>query len=746
MTSTTSGLQTSWGKQESSNAANISANKPTTSSKDETMSASLLHRLAGPSTGKAGLARDQTEITKVIAEASEGSKFYQNEKRKDEELSKKIESILKQRDEFIAAGADIPRLEALADRALVELEATRDLTQYIVHIDMDSFYASVETLDDPSLIGKAFAVGGGVLTTASYAARVFGVRSGMPEYIAKKLCPHLLVVKNRFWRYSELSGQVMGILRRFDPTMDPAGTDEAYLNITAYCQENNISANECVQKIRGTILEETKLTASAGIAPNKACLPNKQGTHMAKILQMLAKICSEKNKPNGQFCLQFDPQVIRDFMNTLPIRRIPGIGRVSERLLDSIGIKTCGDIHTHRATLALLDKHFHMYEKLEIYLGLGSNVVKPWPREARKSVGAERTFQTISDPAMIHAKLEHVAQELEEDLERLGYAGHTVTLKIKLDTFEGMHLASSSGGKTLNGQRDPVRSRAKSAQKPVRKYDELVSIGEELLAHELPLKLRLLGLRVTGLKDLRAPEHGIKRFFGQTGDAPSRPTKRRKFGDEAGMNDSSDARDPIWIEDDDASDTGEQNKGKRAASATPERPRTHPLLDVERAPRASSHEPMPSQELASPTRPNVSTKQNKSKNVPSSSSLEKAQPRKSETVAKPLQTKPSPSSREATLGFKVQQEQHVCPICSKTLQTDNAGFNAHIDWCLSRSAILEASATGDSDKQGGKKMVTGENSGVSGKKGGSKEVPRVRGRDKSGDGKRDIWSAWKQTS
>ncbi|KAG8810363.1 hypothetical protein FRC19_004586, partial [Serendipita sp. 401] len=610
------------------------------------MSASLLHRLAGPSTGKAGLARDQTEITKVIAEASEGSKFYQNEKRKDEELSKKIEMMLQLRDQLIAAGADMPGLEAVADKALAELEASRDLTQAIVHIDMDSYYASVEMLDNPSLIGKTFAVGGGVLTTASYAARTFGVRSGMPEYIAKKLCPHLIVVKNRFHRYSELSGQVMNILRRFDPTMDPAGTDEAYLNITPYCKTNNVSPDECVRKIRQIILEETKLTASAGIAPNK----------------MLAKISSEKNKPNGQYCLQFDPEIIRDFMKTLPIRRVPGIGRVSERLLDSIGIRTCGDIYTHRATLALLDKHFHLHEKLEIFLGLGSNVVKPWPRESRKSVGAERTFQTISDPAMIHAKLEHVAQELEEDLERLGYAGHTVTLKLKLDTFEGMRLTSSSEEKGLNGQRDLVRSRAKSAHKPLRKYDELLSIGEELLAHELPLKLRLLGLRVTNLKDLRAPEHGIKRFFGQAaGEGSLRLTKRRKLDIDTEIGES---KDPIWVEDDDEDDNDNERKGgKRAATATPERPKSQSLAGVERMARASSHEPMPSQEFVTPKRRNESDKKkfededmkkSSSSNIPGKNQV--PQPRKSGPTGKSAQAQLSSSSKGIVP--RVQQEQH----------------------------------------------------------------------------------------
>ncbi|CAG8742609.1 4602_t:CDS:2, partial [Acaulospora colombiana] len=246
----------------------------------------LLHRLAGPSTGKAGLAVDQTEITRIIAEASEGSKFYQNEKRKDEELNKKIDALLKQRDELLSM-ADIrtskiksigafkmvfyeARLELMADKMIAELEATRDLSQIIVHIDMDSFFASVEMLDDPTLVGKPFGVGGNsVLSTASYEARKFGVRSGMATYIAKKLCPGLIVVGSHYSRYSEVSKAVMDILRRFDPEMDPAGTDEAYLNITEYCETHNLTAEECVEMIRKTIHEETKLTASAGIAPNK---------------------------------------------------------------------------------------------------------------------------------------------------------------------------------------------------------------------------------------------------------------------------------------------------------------------------------------------------------------------------------------------------------------------------------------------------------------------------------------------
>ncbi|KAF7793928.1 hypothetical protein EIP86_005050 [Pleurotus ostreatoroseus] len=135
---------------------------------------------------------------------------------------------------------------------------------------MDAFYASVELLDNPDLLGKPFAVGHGVVSTASYEARKYGVRSGMPEFIAKKLCPQLIVVSVHFPRYMEMSRQVMDIFRRYDPTMHAAGCDEGYLNVTRYCEEHVLSADDCVQKMRDEVCKETKLTVSAGIAPNKA--------------------------------------------------------------------------------------------------------------------------------------------------------------------------------------------------------------------------------------------------------------------------------------------------------------------------------------------------------------------------------------------------------------------------------------------------------------------------------------------
>ncbi|KAF7298225.1 IMS-domain-containing protein [Mycena chlorophos] len=465
-------------------------------------SASLVKRLAGPSTGKAGLAQDQSEINRIIAEASKGSKFYDREKQKDKELTAKIKTLLAQRDALLARTPDLSRIQAKADQILLKLKAERDLSQTIVHFDLDSFFASVEVLNDPSLAGKAFAVGHSVISTASYEARKFGVRSGMATFIAKKLCPHLLMVDHGVTSYSEMSRKVMEICKRYDPQMCPAGCDEGYLNITAYCAERNISADDAVQHLRTAVYEETQLTVSAGIAPNL----------------MLAKICSDKNKPNGQYHLPFDADAIMEFMCDLPIRKIPGIGRVSERLLESIGIKTCGDIYAHRATLSLMDKQFGLVYLLHKYLGIGSNCVEPPQREERKSIGAERTFAPLSDKEKIVEKLHEVCAELEADMAETQWAGRTVTLKYKLDTFE-------------------VHTRAKTCDRYLSKQEDLFAIGYELLLAELPMTCRLIGIRLTKLKDLRESSTGIKRFF-ESASEPLSPSKKRKVDHSVSDDDS----------------------------------------------------------------------------------------------------------------------------------------------------------------------------------------------------------------
>ncbi|KAF9793195.1 hypothetical protein BJ322DRAFT_997410 [Thelephora terrestris] len=525
-------------------------------------SESLVHRLAGPSTGKAGLAKDQTEINRIIAEASKGSRFYENEKRKDKVLTERIEKLLRRRDE-VTKGVDLANVERAADKIIADLEVHRDLSQYIVHVDMDAFYASVELLRDPSLAGKPFAVGGmSMLSTASYDARKFGVRSGMPGFIAKKLCPDLIMVNHHFDQYMDVSRKIMDIFREYDPNMFTAGCDEGYLNVTEYCRTHDVDVAQCVQKMRDRVREEMDLTVSAGIAPN----------------MMLAK-----NKPNGQFHLEFDADIIRGFMRDLPIRKIPGIGRVTERLLDSIGIKACGDVYAHRAVLLLMDKEFGMQSLFSAYLGIGSNVVEPWARGERKSIGAERTFNPLKDEIEILRKLEEVAEELEDDMAGKGWAGRTVTLKFKRSTYE-------------------VCTRSKAMNHWVARKDDLFNIGKELLMPEFPLSLRLIGLRVTKLKDLREDEKkGIKRFFEPTGADSTDSGKRRRTSGGVGNGD-----DQLFF-----------NGG-------PEETTNLFQLDA------------------------------------------------------------------ATLTGNDGKTEQSCPVCSRTLMTDNRGLNEHIDFCLSRDAIRAA--------------------------------------------------------
>ncbi|KAI0821695.1 hypothetical protein BC628DRAFT_1329079 [Trametes gibbosa] len=596
---------------------------------------SLLRRLAGPSVNKAGLAKDQTEINRIIAEVSKGSKFYEHEKRKDKDLTERIQHILKIRDETIK-GVDLRKVEDSVDKLIAQLEAKRDLSQVIVHVDMDAFFASVEVLHDPSLTSKPFAVGGGVVSTASYEARKFGVRSGMATFVAKKLCPELICLKSHFDWYSEMSNKVMSIFKRYDPTMCPAGCDEGYLNITRYCEEHSLSPEECVFQMRQTIQEETNLTVSAGIAPNKVrCL-------------LLTSVLY-RNKPNGQFKLDFDPREIKTFMRELSIRKVPGVGRVHERLLDSIGVKTCGDVFKQRAVLFLLDRYIGLEFLLQAHLGIASNVVQPGQREERKSIGAERTFNALSDAARIYSKLEEVAAELEADMVESGWTGKTVTLKYKLDTFQ-------------------VFTRAKSFDRWIStKKEDLFSIGQELLKPELPLTLRLIGLRVTKLKDLKAEAEskarGIKRFF-ETASSGSSPRKKRRV---ASSHHGDEEEEPPRLSQDGFAiampgydDDVEADPLKHAEG-----------LDVE----AESE--------------NSSTVIRSASVKPKSSS---APPSRIPPQPQPSSSKAPYSSPEKPRASAINLEPPLleCPICSRMLDTDNQGLNEHVDFCLSKQAIKEA--------------------------------------------------------
>ncbi|MCF7099142.1 DNA polymerase IV, partial [Klebsiella variicola] len=212
----------------------------------------------------------------------------------------------------------------------------------IIHVDMDCFFAAVEMRDNPALRDIPIAIGGsrvqrGVISTANYPARKFGVRSAMPTATALKLCPHLTLLPGRFDAYKEASNHIREIFSRYTSLIEPLSLDEAYLDVSdsVHCQG---SATLMAQEIRETIHRELNLTASAGIAPVK----------------FLAKIASDLNKPNGQFVIA--PHQVAEFVKTLPLSKIPGVGKVSAAKLESMGLRTCEDVQN--SDLAMLLKRF----------------------------------------------------------------------------------------------------------------------------------------------------------------------------------------------------------------------------------------------------------------------------------------------------------------------------------------------------------------------------------------------------
>ena len=274
---------------------------------------------------KAGMkGLDKEKINQIIFETSKGSKFYENEKKKEQRVAERIKAMKEQMQTFTDIDFKKAKREARLFAKKAELE--RDLSHIIVHVDMDAFYAAVETRDNPKLKDIPMAVGSNsMLSTSNYVARKFGVRAAMPGYIAKKLCPNLTIVRENFQKYREVSNQVRDIISQYDPNFCGMGLDEAYLDITYHVniieeqRNGNTASSTCtgdkgaedrqklvegiVQELREKIFQKSKLTASAGIACNV----------------MLAKVCSDMNKPDGQFYLPPNREAILDFVKDLPI-------------------------------------------------------------------------------------------------------------------------------------------------------------------------------------------------------------------------------------------------------------------------------------------------------------------------------------------------------------------------------------------------------------------------------------------
>lgn len=339
----------------------------------------------------------------------------------------------------------------------------------IIHIDMDFFFAQVEVRDHPHLKGKPVIVGGkasgrGVVSTASYEARAFGVRSAMPMARAHQLCPDGFYMQPRFEVYREVSKQIMEIFKGYTEIVEPLSLDEAYLDITDLVRAD-LSASQIAQFIRRDIFNKTQLTSSAGVSYNK----------------FLAKLASGMNKPNGMTVIDYNN--VHEILMDLDIGDFPGVGKASKEKMHANQIYSGADLFqkSEQELVFLFGKKGHqLYERVR---GRDHREVKS--ERIRKSLGAERTFNTdTNDDEEILKKVEALSEILERRLNQLNQSARTVTVKIKTDAFKNT-------------------SKQKSLLSPIKTAEEIYQVAYDLYYElkEVDTPIRLIGVTVGGLED-----------------------------------------------------------------------------------------------------------------------------------------------------------------------------------------------------------------------------------------------------
>ncbi len=374
----------------------------------------------------------------------------------------------------------------------------------ILHIDMDAFFASVEALDNPALRGRCVVVGGtsdrGVVAAASYEARRYGIHSAMPMFQARRRCRDLVIVPPNRLRYREISARVMAILREYTPVVEEVSIDEAFMDVAASRRLCG-SPEEIGRSLKRRVLAATGLTCSVGVAPNK----------------FLAKVASEMDKPDGLTLIR--PEEVAVFVDRLPIGRVPGVGRVTREVLDSLGIRTLGDVRRYpRESLA---RRLGAYGRRLQALARGLDPSPVAPCRPPKSVSSEETLpEDTADRELLSRHLLRQSEDVGRQLRRQGLRAKTVTLKIKHDDFR-------------------LFTRSHTLPRGVQSSRALYREALRLLAgYRLTRRIRLIGLGASGLVCEALPVQAS--LFDPRAAAPDAWEKvdaavesiRRKFGRE----------------------------------------------------------------------------------------------------------------------------------------------------------------------------------------------------------------------
>ena len=338
----------------------------------------------------------------------------------------------------------------------------------ILHVDMDAFYASVEELDDPGLVGQPVVVGGtpdgrGVVAAANYAARRYGIHSAMPAARARRLCPHAVFIRSRMDRYVEVSRELRDIFARYTPLLEPLSLDEAFLDVTSSLRLFG-DGLAIARRIKEEIREELGLVASVGVAPNK----------------FLAKLASDLDKPDGLVVVPTD--AIEAFLEPLPVSRLWGVGKVSNRDLAEMGVYTIGDLR--RLPEELLVSRFAKSAAHWARLARGIDDRRVVPDRDAKSISHETTFATdIGDAEVLRSWLLELTEQVATRLRRQGLRGKTVFIKVRYADFHTV-------------------TRSESLDAPSNVTRELYVTAARLLQAQLarsPRPVRLLGMGASGI-------------------------------------------------------------------------------------------------------------------------------------------------------------------------------------------------------------------------------------------------------
>ena len=371
-----------------------------------------------------------------------------------------------------------------------------DAVPMILHLDMDAFFASVEQMDTPSLRGRPVIVGGcgnrGVVSTASYEARRFGIHSAMPIVVARRLCPHGIFLPGRRARYAELSRRVMGALGDFSPLVEQASIDEAYLDVTG-TERLFGDVDSLVARIKADVRRVTGgLTCSVGVAPVK----------------FHAKICSDIHKPDGVYILR--PEAVDAFLRALPVRRVPGVGNRMAARLGALGIVRVEQVR--RMSAESLYAHFGKWGVVLHERAFGRDARPVTPDRDPQSESAETTFEhDTRDRRFLERALMAHAERVGASLRARGIRGRTVTLKMKFADFR-------------------LITRSRTLPVPVASTQTLFDTACRLLwAEALPLAVRLIGLGVSGFDGAPAQLVLPGVFCGGGDQDPVEESRRRRL-------------------------------------------------------------------------------------------------------------------------------------------------------------------------------------------------------------------------